>query len=215
MVMTEQATTNVGSRTVQQQSLDSALTMQPGILLGKIRRRLTRYYRQWFCQQNYIFRHDGPFSREDRSDCTFECYESFDKLPKEVKTDICADGGPSRLETDKLELSENAVIWIAFVDGRVATTVFTRKGKHFRRWFLELQQEDVVVFRLRTHPDFRGQGFAPSLIRYAVSVIADKAGSAYIDCRTYNKPSKRCIEKAGFTCVATKKTIKREWALYE
>ena len=184
-------------------------------ILGKIWRRLMHYYHQWFCRQNYIFRHEGPFNPENRTDCTFASYESFDNLPEEIKADIYAGTDGSRLETDKQELGENATLWVAFVDGRVATTAFTRKGKYFRRWFLDLRPEDVIVFRLNTKPEFRGRGLAPSLIRHVLNSITNLSEHAYIDCRTYNKPSKRCIEKAGFKCVAVKKKIKREWALYD
>lgn len=187
--------------------------MVTGGIAGKIWRRLRRYYRQWFCHRNYIFRHEGPFCPEERIDCTFACYESFEELPEQVKKDLCA-GDNSRLEIDRQELSENATLWVAFVGGRVATTVFTRQGKYFRRWFLDIRSEDIVVFRLNTQLEFRGRGLAPALIRHVLHETSALAGHAYIDCRTYNKPSKRCIEKAGFKCVAIKKTIKREWALY-
>jgi GNAT superfamily N-acetyltransferase len=115
---------------------------------------------------------------------------------------------------DKQEIDENALLWLAFVDGRVASSVFTREGKYFKRWFVGLNPEDLVVFRLSTRPELRGRGLAPSLIVHALHCTSPK-GCAYIDCRTYNKPSIRCIEKVGFECIATKKTIKREWALYD
>ncbi len=212
--MTEQSTVQV-RKTPQGQSQIGALLFHPGMLLGKIHRRMLSYYRKWFCQMNYIFEHAGPFSPENRAGCTFKCYASFDEIPEQVKADMCPPGDTSRLEIDKLELSENAKLWIALVDDRVASIVFTRKGKYFRRWFLVLQPEDIVVFRLLTHPEYRGRGLATSLIRHAIYTASDKPGKAYIDCRTYNKPSKRCIEKAGFKCIAIKKTIKREWALYD
>jgi len=67
-------------------------------MLGKIKRRLLRYYRKWFCQNNFIFRHEGPFSPEDRPDCSFACYESFEEIPEPVKADICAGADASRLD---------------------------------------------------------------------------------------------------------------------
>ena len=192
-----------------------AIDLSPKVLLGKVWRRSSNCYRHWFCQQNCIFRHDGPFVTKYQVGCEFAHYDSFEMIPEQVKKEICGAGDPARLEMDKLELSENAVLWIASRNGKVASIVFTRKGLHFRRWFLPLQPDDVVVFRLHTHPEFRGRGIAPALIQHAVKTVLDKPGHAYMDCRTYNKPSIRCIQKAGFKCVATKKTIKREWALYD
>jgi GNAT superfamily N-acetyltransferase len=152
---------------------------------------------------------------EIRTDCIFEKYDSAESLPQHIVESIIADGGEQRLELDSRELSENATMWVAIVNGRVASTVFTRRSCFFKRWFLPLGQDDVVVFRLQTHSDFRGRGLAPSLIRHCLHQHMQSDGHAYIDCRTYNKPSIRCIEKCGFVRVATKKTIRREWALYD
>ena len=184
-------------------------------IFEKIGIRLRHYYRKMFCQKNYIFRYEGTCDPDKREDCVIKSYTSFDQIPEEVKDDIQSDGVNNRLEVDKLELNDNATLWIVFVNNKVASTVFTRKGEYFKRWFLDLQKEDVIVFRLRTHPHFRGQGLAPSLIRYAISSTLEKPGYAYIDCRTYNTSSIHAIEKVGFIRVAVKKTIKRRWALYD
>lgn len=181
----------------------------------KLGKKYKSLYRKIFRQQNYIFRHNGPFLPETRSDCTFKRYDSVGDLPESIQADISSDGKPTRLTRDKRELNENAILWVAMVNDRVASTVFTRKGKHFHNWFLPLQPEDVVIFRLRTHPDFRGHGLASSLIRHAMhETIKEGPGNAYIDCRTYNKSSISCILKAGFIKVAKMKTISRDWALY-
>jgi len=184
-------------------------------LLWRILRRCTGIYHKWFCQRNYIFKHESPFPPEKRSDCIFKCYNSIMDLPESIQADISSEGAPHRLERDIRELRENALLWVALVKGRVAATVFTRRGKFFRNWFLPLQPDDVVVFRLRTHPDYRGRGLAPSLIRHAMhETVQSESAHAYIDCRTYNKASAACIRKAGFHCIAKMKTISRDWALY-
>jgi hypothetical protein len=193
---------------------DATAVWNPLTLPGRAWRRFVHgYYRPWFCQNNYVFRHEGPFPEEIRTDCMFSRYESFAALPDHLKQSMTAEGNPSRLEVDERELQDNATLWIALVDNEVACTVFTRRGADFRRWFVELQPEDVVVFRLRTYIGFRGRGLAPSLMRHALHEIMDERNCAYIDCRTYNKASIRCIEKTGFKRIATLKTISREWAL--
>ncbi len=185
------------------------------MLIRKIGRRFRKYYRHFFCHQNYIYKHDGPYEIKERTDSSFEFYDDYDDIPENVIADISANNNQRRLATDKLELTENATLWVAFVNGHVATTVFTRKGEHCRRWFVSLQPDDVIIFRLHTRPQFRGRGLAPSLIHHAAHSSTSAFGNVFIDCRTYNKPSIRCIEKAGFKCIATMKTIKREWVLYD
>lgn len=182
---------------------------------GRIFRRCREIYRSYFCQWNYVFEHPGPFIPETRSDCIFRKFETIEGIPASIIDAIVSDGGDHRLTMDRQELSENATMWVAIVDGRLASTVFTRRSCFFKRWFLPLSKADVVVFRLQTHADFRGRGLAPSLIRHCLHQQMKPEGRAYIDCRTYNKPSIRCIEKSGFVRVATKRTIKREWALYD
>lgn len=177
------------------------------------RRFLHRHYRPRFCRQNYIFRHEGPFPPEKRIDCTFEHYQSFEELPEHVIEDMKISGLGTRFDMDRRELEEHATLWIAFVDNHFASRMFTRKGQYIGRWFLDLRPEDIVFFRGLTHPDYRGRGLLPSLIRHAAHEALGHLDYAYTDCRTYNKAAVRCIEKIGFSRVAVMKAITREWAL--
>lgn len=72
-----------------------------------------------------------------------------------------------------------------------------------------MEDEDIVIFRVRTYPRFRGRGIAPSLMCHAMSELLAEGGSAWIDCRIYNKPSIRSIEKAGFDRVGTMRPMSR------
>jgi len=141
---------------------------------------------------------------------------SFDRvedIPAALVESIRTDGNPRRFELDSREIDDHATMWLAVIDECVASSVFTRRGEHFANWFVPLRPEDVVVFRLRTHPAHRGKGLAASLMRHAIHQTLAPGAHAYIDCRTYNKPSIRCIEKTGFVRIAKMKTIRREWAL--
>lgn len=194
---------------------------QAGSIMGTLQRsvparawrRLLWYYRGRFRQWNFVFRADGPFLEDARDDCLMVRYDSAESVPQEVIDQIQSDGGERRWQTDAMELAMYSTLWVAIVGDRVATAVFTREGRYFKRWFLPLRPTDVVVFRLRTHSDFRGRGLAVSLMRYAMAQTIPGGSSGFVDCRTYNKPSIRCIEKAGFIRVAKMKTISREWVL--
>lgn len=176
----------------------------------KVRRKLQWYYRRWFQYRCHVYVHRGPFPPEQRSDCTFQRYERFEDVPLSLRDAIVANRNSKELDIDALEIKDNAVMWVASCDGVPATIVFTRRGRHFRRWFLPLQDQDVVVFRLRTYPPFRGRGLAPSLMRHVLHESVKDGAAAYVDCRVYNQPSIRSITKAGFECIATMKPIPRE-----
>ncbi len=175
--------------------------------------RLLRYYRKWFRNWNHIFVHKGPFEPLRSIACEFVRYAHFEELPDHVRAAIAHYGGRKILKMDQQEMEQSADIWIAIIDQQLAGVLFTRKGKKFRRWFVEIKDDDMVIFRMRTYPAFRGRGVAPSLMRYAMHHSLQGGHKAYIDCRVYNKPSIRAIQKAGFKQFATMKPIKREEAL--
>ena len=183
-------------------------------LLKKIKGRFLRHYHEWFSKTNYIFSFKGTISPEKRTDCEFLSYKSFESLPEQTRIDMCEDGSIIQLNQNKLELEENAILWIASVNSHMVSFVFTRQGKYFKNWFVPLQPTDIVFFRLGTNPSYRGRGYATSLIRYVMHELETKEALFYIDIRTYNRPSIRCVEKTGWLCIGKKKSIDRNWAMY-
>ncbi len=179
----------------------------------KILRRLTRYYRKWFQKQNHVFVHRGPFEPVTASSCEFVRYEHFEDVPGHVREAIEFHGGQKALEADRREMEQAGAMWVAILDQRLAGVLFTRCGREFHRWFVKLRDDDIVIFRMRTYPKFRGRGIAPSLMRNAMYNSLHHGDNAYIDCRVYNIPSIRSIQKAGFVCIATMKPISRKEAL--
>ena len=182
-------------------------------LVGKVLHRLTRYYQKSFRNRNYIFVHQGPFEPVKNPICEFARYKSFDEVPRDVREAIERYGGQKALETDRREMEQDSIMWVAFLGQQLTGVLFTRRGVDFQRWFVKLQDDDIVIFRVRTYPEFRGRGIAPSLMRYAMNSLLHKGNNAYIDCRVYNRPSIRCIENAGFSMIATMKPMLREEAV--
>lgn len=186
---------------------------QQRTFFNRVKGRLLRSYRRWFQNRNHVFVHRGPFLPINREDCTFCCYERLEDVPMNVREAIMAQGGQRTLNTDEREIEQNATMWASFCGEDLASVLFTRRGAHFRQWFVPLEDNDIVIFRVRTHSQFRGKGLAPSLMSYALHESLGAGEAAYIDCRVYNQPSIRSIEKAGFQHVATMKPIRREDAL--
>ncbi len=191
----------------------AASTLLSRSLFGRAWRRALWFYRRRFQNRCHVFVHRGPFPPEHRDDCAFHRFDRFDDVPQDVRDAVVAYRDASQLEMDAKEIRDGATMWGASCDGVLASVVFTRRGRDFRRWFLPLRPDDVVVFRLRTYPAFRGRGLAPSLMRQALHEYMQEGNDAYIDCRVYNKPSIRSITKTGFQRIATMKPIRREEAI--
>lgn len=182
-------------------------------IAGRICRRLRSYYQNWFQRRNHIFVHKGPCALNPASSCEYRHFDNADTIPKKVWDAIEFYGGTKASATDRRELSQSAIMWTAFVNNQLAGVLFSRQGRFFKHWFVPLHDEDIVLFRMRTYPEFRGQGVAPSLLCHAISRLLSSGNKIYVDCRVYNAPAIRCIEKAGFVRIATMKPLARDEAM--
>lgn len=190
----------------------SRLDRMPG-LAGKVLRRLRGYWWVIWPNKHHVFTHRGPYSAVTDTELSFRAYENADDLPAEVCHAIIAEGGESTLAEDRRELRENATLYVASINDRSAGLLLTRKGRYFAEWFVPLDSEDVVFFRVRTYPAFRGRGVAPKLYRFAMHAELANGGTAYVDCSRRNVPSIRSILRAGFEWIADEKPLSRKRAL--
>ena len=108
------------------------------------------------------------------------------------------------------EQRHGAVLWLALVDAKYAASSMSRRGKHFARCFVPLDDDDVVIFRNWVAPAFRGRGLCPALMSRILCDEVLPGQRAFADCRVYNRSSIRSIEKAGFRRIATAKPLLRE-----
>ena len=182
-------------------------------LAGKVFIWLTRDYRQWFKNRNYVFEHRGPIRPVMNTPCEVVKYECFDDIHKIVKETIQLYGGERMLEIDRLEMDQDANMWVMFIDGQPVTMKFTRRGRYFKRWFVPLQDDDIVVFRGRTFPEYRGRGLHPALTRFMFQRILHEGQRAFTDCKIHNKSSIRAIQKNNWVRIATMKPISRKQAI--
>lgn len=101
------------------------------------------------------------------------------------------------------EFPDGGILWLGFVHQQLAACQWSRRGKHFSRWYLPLADDDVVIFGVVTFEEWRGQGLAPAMMQYIASRETGGKGRGYIDCKIWNASSIRAIEKAGFTRLTT------------
>ncbi|MCC5887223.1 MAG: GNAT family N-acetyltransferase [Gammaproteobacteria bacterium] len=182
-------------------------------MIRAIARKLRRWYRRTFQHQNYVFRHDGPFSTPPTFEFRFDRYERFEDIPGLVRQSIVTAEGEESLQKLHLEMTAGAVLWTAHHDDLLVGRRMSRQGRFFRAWFVTLADEDVVIFRGKTLPEHRGRGISPAMMKHIMASELKDGGVAYSDCRVYNYPSIRSLEKAGFRRFAKMRPISREQAL--
>ncbi|NHA15368.1 GNAT family N-acetyltransferase [Thioalkalivibrio sp. XN279] len=170
-------------------------------------------YRGRFQSDHHVFVRNGPYPVETRPEIKFFRFAHFADVPAFVREAIVENQGHGALETDARELKDHSLMWVAMFDDTVAGVLHSRRGKHFLNWFVPLRDEDIVFFRVRTYPQFRGRGICPSMYRYIMHQELPDDARAFADCAIYNKSSRRSLEKAGFQTIAIAKPITREWAL--
>lgn len=154
-----------------------------------------RAARHW----NYVFVYDSP--RVVWDGATWMSVTRLgqpEQLSITLRIELEKAVGAERVAMDAWEMEHGAALWVARVDGRIAGLSMSRRGDRFRKWFVPLTCDDVVIFRNMTLPGFRGRGVCPSLMRHILKEERRPRGRAFIDCRVYNLASIRSIEKAGF-----------------
>lgn len=165
--------------------------------------------------RNYVFVHDRSLPAVGRpAGFSVEAIRGPAELSPACRRELLSLFGPQSLETDLWEVRHGAVLWLARIDGRLCGASLSRRGRWFRTWFVPLNPEDLVIFRNRTAPEFRGRGLCPALMNWIID--HEQAGTdarGYVDCRIYNRASIRSIEKAGFRRIATMKPLRRKDAL--
>lgn len=177
-------------------------------------RRVTWAYRRRFQSDHQVFVRRPPFPPETRSDVRFLRFEQFADVPELVRQAIVANQGEHALDKDEREIRDHSLMWVAIVDDKVCGIRHSRRGRYFSNWFVPLDDDDIVLFRGRTYPEFRGRGISPAMHRHIMHTELNASGRAFADCTVYNKSSRRSLEKSGFQLVTIAKPITREWALH-
>jgi ribosomal protein S18 acetylase RimI-like enzyme len=184
-------------------------------LWRRVRVRLMRGYNRLCRNRNcvYIFDQSSP-APIDAPGLRFERYDRLDLIPEHIHRTKCREVGTTapdavarEIDSVAMEMRHGAIYWAAFLDDRLAGIAMSRRGNHFRRWFVPLDERDVVLFRGETFPAFRGRGVHPSRLRHIITQEMRPGGHAYVDCKIYNTTVQRAYEKAGFRKIATAKPL--------
>jgi ribosomal protein S18 acetylase RimI-like enzyme len=93
-----------------------------------------------------------------------------------------------------------AQLWIGFCGKEVAGICWSWSGLTRSDYFVPLETDDANILSCFVFPRFRGRGIYPTMLKHIASTLGDHDGihRVFIDCRSWNYPSIRGIEKAGF-----------------
>lgn len=83
-------------------------------------------------------------------------------------------------------------------DGAALSYLLTRSGRTLSRWFIDLSDDDVVIYSVVTHPSARGRRLAPRLTATVAARLNTEGKRVLLDCKTWNGSAHRAFAAAGF-----------------
>lgn len=127
---------------------------------------------------------------------------TLEDIPAVVRLDQVSFSLPWPERSFRFELTENPAsrCWVADVDGRVVGMTVT--------W---LFVDEAHIATLATHPDYRRQGIARSLLIYTLeSAMREGALSSFLEVRASNLPAQEMYHKFGYVEVGRRKSYYRD-----
>jgi len=113
--------------------------------------------------------------------------------------EVLAEEGEEYLAQIRQNFATGAVFWLGLIDNRVVAYQWTRRGSKTKRYLVNILPQDIVIYATATFPQWRGKGIYPAMMQYIIEKELAGHGTAYVNCKVWNKPSIRGIIKAGFT----------------
>lgn len=134
--------------------------------------------------------------------------ERLEEVPASVWATMDADeAGPMKAHFAH-EFDGNGVLWVGLIDGQMAASQWSVRGRYRSQWFIPLAPDDIVIFAASTRNAFRGRGIHPAMIRYIMEHEGDDRVGIYADTQVWNNVARRNIEKAGYRAFAEMPALK-------
>ena len=126
-------------------------------------------------------------------------YSAISELSsQEIEPFVCHGGSGTLKEFEKIS-ADGAELWLGCLNNQVAGICWSKFEKTRSDYFVPLDEKDATISSCFVFPKYRGKGIYPAMIgEIANTRISEGATSVYIDCKAWNTPSSRGIQKAGF-----------------
>jgi hypothetical protein len=102
---------------------------------------------------------------------------------------------------------KEARLYILMIAGEIGSIIWVRSGRDIGRWMIPLSPADYVMFAGYTSPKFRGMHLHGHVIAAAFEEECKAGGQCFADCNVSNLPSKRQLERTGFSVILKAKHV--------
>lgn len=163
-----------------------------GMLIYAVRHRLPIY-------KTLVYRSHSPCELSYEPGFTVARYSQKPVLDEATLQQLSRYGGGLAPELDKL-FAQGCELWLGRLGSSVVGFCWSRHGVRRTDYFVPLKESDAGILSCLVFPGHRGRGFYPAMLRTVVKTLMtqDDVQCVYIDCRAWNYPSVRGIQKAGF-----------------
>jgi hypothetical protein len=166
----------------------------PGTLVTNIWRTLFGNYHLCFALDG------GSFTRTLRvPELNILKYEEEAAIVAGYLQQLLAEEGAEFLAQIREYFAHGAVLWLGLMNQRVVAYQWSRRGSNTKRYLVQIEPDDIVIFATKTFTDWRGRGINPAMMQYIVEKELAGRGTAFVNCKGWNKASLHGILKAGFT----------------
>ena len=128
----------------------------------------------------------------------FERFTKESNIPLPFAQELVEEEGDVAVRRMLELFDKGACFWLIFHEREVVGFWWTIRASNLNRWFIDLLDEDVVLFNSYTFRAWRGKHISPAVAEAIVAQETSKAGRAYIDIAAWNKASLKSIAKTGF-----------------
>jgi len=181
------------------------------VFTNKLPALCLKLYRRVFQHKNIVYRY-LPNTEKCKAKVEFELerYERMGELSDQRLRHLLEQQGKRGIDYMPLmtrEFEDHGVLWLAVVDDQVAGVYWTRKGKHIRKWFVPLRDEDIILFTGVVFTEWRGQRIGPAMMHEMIARETTDGGDAYVDIAIWNKPANTAAPRGGFEQVTVARPL--------
>jgi len=151
-------------------------------------------------QISLVFMMDVPATTTAIPQITIFRYSHLRDIGSELLQALAEARGMALIRGFEQLFRIGAQLWMGFCGKEVAGICWSRSGLTRSDYFVPLETDDANILSCFMFPQFRGRGIYSTMLKHITGTLKKHNGvrRVFIDCPSWNYPSIRGIEKAGF-----------------